>query len=77
MSVKSVTLDMEAYSLLSSEKRKGESFSKVIKRRLKPRSTATNLLKNSSKFTLSEKTLDEVEKIVADRKKSIREIPEF
>jgi len=42
MSVKSVTLDMEAYILLSSEK-----------------------------------TLNEVEKIVVDRKKSIRAIPEF
>ena len=77
MSVKSVTLDIEAYSLLSSEKRKGESFSKVIKRRLKPRNTAANLLKNASKITLSEKTLDEVERIVADRKKSIRNVVEL
>lgn len=77
MAVKSVTLDVEAYSILSKEKRKGESFSKVIKRRLKPRNTAANLLKNSSKFCLSENALDEVEKIVEDRKKSIRDIAEM
>ena len=77
MSVKSVTLDLDAYTMLSSEKRKGESFSKVIKRRLRPKSTAVNLLNHASKFSLSENALDEVEKLVADRKKSVREISEF
>ena len=30
--------------------------------------TASNLLKNVPKFSLSEKALDEIEKLIADRK---------
>jgi predicted CopG family antitoxin len=51
--VKTITIDMEAYNILFSEKKQGESFSQVIERRLKKNSTAKNLLYNLELFTLS------------------------
>ncbi|HKZ99183.1 MAG TPA: antitoxin VapB family protein [Thermoplasmata archaeon] len=43
MEVKTVALDPEAYDLLRRRKRKGESFSDVVKRIAKPRRPITDL----------------------------------
>lgn len=67
MAVKTITIDLEAYELLAAEKRKGESFSKVIKRRLGPECTASALLEHLGDFTLAEDTLDRTEELVRAR----------
>lgn len=70
MAVKTITIDMDAYELLSAEKRNDESFSKVIKRRLRPARTARSLLAILPECLLSEETLDRAETIVRDRANS-------
>ena len=68
MAVKTITIDMEAYELLSAEKHGKESFSKVIKRTFKARKkTAGSLLENISRFALSNETLEAAEQIVSYR----------
>ncbi len=71
MAVKTITIDLEAYKLLGRQKRLGESFSKVIKRRLKPEKTGGALLKALPDVCLDSETLEAVEKIVADRHNSL------
>ncbi|MCX7014232.1 MAG: antitoxin VapB family protein [Candidatus Sumerlaeota bacterium] len=67
MAVKTITIDMEAYELLAREKRPNESFSKVIKRRLRPECTASELLRHLSELALDEDALDRVEEVVRGR----------
>jgi len=71
MAVKTITIDMEAYEILAAEKRGNESFSQVIKRKLKEKSTASNLLRNLPKCALSEDTLSNIDRIIEDRKRSL------
>jgi len=73
MAAKNITIDSEAYDLLAADKRPGESFSKVIKRhlrptRLRPKCTARTLLKNLHKIAFSEEMLSHVDKIIAERR---------
>lgn len=75
MAVKTITIDMEAYKLLSSEKKSKESFSKVIKRRLKPAHTAENLLMNLNRVSLSDSTLDKLEELLQVRQESMAVSP--
>ena len=75
MAVKTITIDMEAYDLLAAEKREGESFSKVIKRRLRPAQTAAALLERLEQITLAEETLDRVEEVVSLRRESVAASP--
>ena len=70
MAVKTITIDLEAYELLAAEKRGDESFSKVIKRRLRPACTAANLLENLDAVVLSEGALDKIEEVVSRRRES-------
>jgi len=67
MAVKTVTIDLEAYRLLLADKREGESFSMVIKRRLRPIRTAEALLKNLEKLALSEDALDRIDELIRAR----------
>ena len=70
MAVKTITIDMEAYDLLSSRKHPGESFSKVIKRTLKAGTcTAQEFLENLDSVQLDTTTLDGVERLIRDRAK--------
>lgn len=75
MSVKTITIDMEAYDLMNADKRAGESFSKVIKRRFRTRSSANNLLERIDSVCLDSHTLNETERVVADRSKSLTDSP--
>ena len=73
MAVKTITIDMESYSLLASRKRSGESFSKVIKRTLGEESkTGKNLLLHLKDLSISDDFLDQMEKITAERKRYCR-----
>jgi len=75
MAVKTITVDMDAYRLLAAEKREGESFSMVIKRRLGPERTAKALLRRLPKLALAEDALDKVESLVAARTEHLAESP--
>jgi predicted CopG family antitoxin len=75
MSVKTITIDTEAYDILAREKRGKESFSKVIKRRLRPIHTASALRERLPSLCLAEDALDRVEEIVAARRSSLAESP--
>ena len=77
MAVKTITIDMEAYNLLAAEKREGESFSKVIKRRLKPEKTARALLEHLHECMLAEDTLDRVDELIESRGDDVAEPPVF
>lgn len=67
MAVKTITIDMAAYSLLSAEKRGNESFSKVIKRRLRPDKTARALLEALPHCVVEDETLGRMEDVVRAR----------
>ncbi len=67
MAVKTITIDLEAYELLAAEKRDGESFSKVIKRRLRPARTARALLTRLDDLALDEDTLDRLDELIEAR----------
>ena len=75
MAVKTITIDLEAYRLLAAEKREGESFSKVIKRRLRPERTARALLDDLDRLALAEETLDRVEERVRCRDDDVAASP--
>jgi predicted CopG family antitoxin len=68
MAVKTITIDMEAYDLLSRRKGPGESFSQVIKAHFGPQLTAGRLRARIKKVRVSEDALDAMEAVVRDRK---------
>lgn len=73
MAVKTITIDMEAYRILDAEKREGESFSKVIKRKVGGSTTAADLLRNLDRIMLEPDTLDRLDEVVRARKDSMVE----
>jgi predicted CopG family antitoxin len=68
MAVKTITIDLEAYGLLSRHKRAGESFSQVIKAHFGPQPTARRFLERLRSIRLDESTLDTVDRMIAARK---------
>ena len=76
MAVKTITIDMEAYEILSSLKKNNESFSQVIKKTLRRESkSAARLLHNLDSCLLSDETLNKVNQIVEDRNRSMTDSP--
>jgi len=70
MAVKTITIDMAAYNLLSRQKGAGQSFSDVIKAHFKPMPTAGRFKKMlKTRVPLDVETLDRIDQIIADRKK--------
>jgi predicted CopG family antitoxin len=69
MAVKTITIDLEAYTLLSRHKRDGASFSEVIKAHFRPQPTAGRFLAHVRTIRVGDETLDVVERIVRGRKR--------
>ena len=70
MAVKTITIDMEAYGLLSSQKGAGQSFSQVIKAHFGPQPTVGRFLARLRASRLSPAAVDAIEKQVQARKLS-------
>lgn len=70
MAVKTITIDMEAYELLSRGKREGQSFSQVIKAHFGVQPTAGRFLERARAARLSAAALDAMERQVQARKRS-------
>lgn len=66
MAVKTITLDLEAYELLARRKRKGQSFSQVVKERFSG-STASDLLAALDQLALDEETLEAIDREIDAR----------
>ena len=75
MPVKTITIDMEAYGLLAAEKRRNESFSRVIKRKFRRAGPAKALLDRLDDVCLSAGTLKSLDKILKARNKSRAKSP--
>ena len=68
MSVKTITIDMEAYGLLSRHKREGQSLSQIIKAHFGPQPTAGRFLARVRAIRVSAPALDAMERQVQARK---------
>jgi predicted CopG family antitoxin len=77
MAVKTVTIDTEAYDLLSRHKREGQSFSQVIKEHFSGAKKGRDLMAVLREVSLSEEALDAVEEQVNRRKTDIAKAPEL
>ena len=69
MPVKSITIDREAYEILSHHKRPGQSFSQVIKEHLGRRTTGRDLLRAVAGLRLAAETLDAIDAQVHARRR--------
>lgn len=70
MAVKTITTNLEAYFLLASRKREGQSFSAVIKENWG--GTAKDLLRVLSSLKVQDDTLDRIDEQVAPTAKAPR-----
>ena len=77
MAVKTITIDMEAYGLLSRVKGEGKSFSDVIKEHFGRRPTAAAFKATLGRVRLSEDVLDAVDEQIRDRQKHKARIIEW
>jgi predicted CopG family antitoxin len=71
MAVKTITIDMDAYNLLSRQKAAGQSFSDVIKAHFTPTPTAgrfRGMLKTLPR--MDEETLDRIDDVIQSRRNS-------
>ena len=68
MAVETITIDMEAYGLLSRHKREGQSFSQVIKSHFRPQPTAGQFLKLVRSIRFEEDTLNATDDLVRRRR---------
>lgn len=68
MAVKTITIDMKAYELLSQWKKPGQSFSDVVKERFSREGSVERFREVLETIEVSEALLDAVEAQIADRK---------
>jgi predicted CopG family antitoxin len=69
MAVKTITIDLEAYSLLSRRTQPGQSFSEVIKAPFGPQPTAHRFRELLPTLRLSEDALDGMDRQVRARRR--------
>lgn len=67
MATKTITIDLEAFEALKRRKRKGQSFSDVIKEHFARGSTASEFRRELSELRLDASTLDAADDLVARR----------
>ena len=67
MAFKTITIDTEAYELLRSRKRAGQSFSAVIKSEIRRGGTGRDLRDALARAALESSTLERLDRIVAAR----------
>ncbi|HET9226417.1 MAG TPA: antitoxin VapB family protein [Thermoanaerobaculia bacterium] len=67
MVVKTITIDLEAYGLLSRHKREGQSFSQVIKEHFAGKKKGKDLLAALKHVQVTDQTLDAIEEQVRSR----------
>jgi predicted CopG family antitoxin len=77
MAVKTITIDVEAYEVLSRLKKEGQSFSQVIKENLRARHPPSALLRAIDEHPISEDTLDEIERLVQRRREDPARAPDL
>jgi predicted CopG family antitoxin len=75
MAVKTITIDLEAYEALARHKRKGDSFSRVIKEHFGRRRTGRDLAALVGTLRLAEDTLAAAEKLVRTRRRDRARAP--
>ncbi len=75
MAVKTITIDLEAYEALSRLKRKGDSFSRVIKKHFTRRSTGRDLQAALQDLHVGNDTLEAVNAMIRSRRRSPAKAP--
>lgn len=70
MAVKTITIDMEAYDLLSRNKRLGQSFSQVIKEHFPGEKKGRDLQAALREISVSDATLDAIDELVEARERN-------
>jgi predicted CopG family antitoxin len=70
MAVKTITIDLQAYEILSRHKGPGESFSDVIKQRLGKGMTGRDLQAMIRRARIGEGTLDAIDARIRSRRRS-------
>lgn len=75
MAIKTISLDLEAYEALARHKRKGDSFSRVIKEHFGRRKTGRDLLRLVDGLRLSDETLKAAAALVRARKRDRASAP--
>ena len=71
MAVKTITIDLEAYTLLSRHKEGGQSFSQVIKQHFGPQPTAGRFVSMVRSIHMSEAAIDAMDRQVRNRRKDV------
>jgi len=77
MAVKTITIDLEAYEALARRKRKGDSFSRVIKEHFGRRRTGRDLAATLKTLRLADDTLAGAEKLVRERRRNRARAPKL
>lgn len=77
MAVKTITIDLEAYDALARHKRKGDSFSRVIKEHFGRRRTGRDLAALLTTFRLADDTLAGAEKGIRARRRDPARAPKL
>ena len=77
MAVKTITIDLEAYEILSRYKEHGKSFSKVIKEQLGRKGTGRDLSGILENLEIREATVDAIDAQVKARRRDRARAPKL